>query len=52
MIDPAGNRKLVKRSATQRIDGIVALSMVCGLAARVPGRKGYQFAGRELALSA
>lgn len=33
--DPAGNRKLDKSRATGRIDGLQALAMACGVAARV-----------------
>lgn len=35
--DPAGNRKMNKAKATQRIDPAVALCMACGIAARQPG---------------
>ena len=33
-IDASGNRKLSKRRSREKIDGVVALAMACGLAAR------------------
>jgi hypothetical protein len=33
-MDPAGNRKIDKDKARFRIDGAVALAMVCGLKSR------------------
>ena len=36
--DPAGNRKLIKRHATERIDGMVALAMARGIAEQAASR--------------
>ena len=37
-VDPTGARKLNKRRARARIDGLQALGMAVGIAAREPGR--------------
>lgn len=50
-IDPAGGRKLNKRRARARIDGLQALAMAVGMAAREPGARVYDFS-RPLVLSA
>ncbi len=39
--DPAGNRKPTKAKSLDRIDGIVAAIMACGLAATDEGPKSY-----------
>jgi len=39
--DPAGNRKLDKAKATGRIDGMVALAMALGTAARGTDEGGF-----------
>jgi phage terminase large subunit-like protein len=49
--DPAGSRKPAKNRAIDRIDGIVALVMAIGLAARTPAPPRYDF-NRRLVLSA
>lgn len=41
--DPAGNRKPAKNRAIDRIDGMVALVMACGLHARTPAPARYDF---------
>lgn len=46
--DPSGNRKPAKDRSTGRIDGLVALSMAVGLAARTPGKKRSVYADRGL----
>lgn len=46
--DPSGNRKPAKDRSTGRIDGLVALSMAVGLAARTPGKKRSVYAERGL----
>ena len=43
--DPAGGRKLDKSRSIDRIDGLQALVMACGLAARAPTAQGYQGSG-------
>jgi phage terminase large subunit-like protein len=50
-IDPTGARKLNKRRARARIDGLQALAMAVGLAAREPAPVEYDF-DRPLVLSA
>src|SRR3546814_7998391 len=40
-VDPAGARKLNKARSTDRIDGLQALVMACGLAARDAGPDTY-----------
>lgn len=45
--DPAGNRKPNKARSTDRIDGMAALIMACGIAARDAGPQTYQGAGVE-----
>lgn len=46
--DPSGNRKPTKDRSTGRIDGLVALSMAVGIAARTPGKKRSVYAERGL----
>jgi len=46
--DPSGNRKPAKDRSTGRIDGLVALSMAVGIAARTPGKKRSVYAERGL----
>lgn len=46
--DPSANRKPAKDRSTGRIDGLVALSMAVGLAARTPGKKRSVYADRGL----
>ena len=47
--DPAGNRKLVKGKSSGRIDGMVALAMALGAAAKdQPSDEGYYSGGGEL----
>lgn len=46
--DASGNRKPAKDRSTGRIDGLVALSMAVGLAARTPGKKRSVYAERGL----
>ena len=41
-IDPAGARKLDKAKSSERIDGMVALTMAVGLAARSPNPEAYE----------
>lgn len=41
--DPAGGRKPAKNRAVERIDGLVAAIMACGLAARQPAPPSYDF---------
>src|SRR3546814_17020986 len=43
--DPAGNRKPSKQRSADRIDGMTALIMACGLAARDEGPAVYQGTG-------
>jgi phage terminase large subunit-like protein len=50
-IDPTGARKLNKRRARARIDGLQALAMAVGAAAREPAPPEYDF-NRELVLVA
>ena len=50
-IDPTGARKLNKRRARARIDGLQALGMAVGIAAREPATPQYDF-DRPLVLSA
>jgi phage terminase large subunit-like protein len=50
-IDPTGARKLNKRRARARIDGLQALGMAVGIAARKPPARDYNF-DRPLVLSA
>jgi hypothetical protein len=50
-IDPTGARKLNKRRARARIDGLQALGMAVGIAAREPSPVQYNF-DRPLVLSA
>jgi phage terminase large subunit-like protein len=50
-IDPTGARKLNKRRARARIDGLQALAMAVGIAAREPAAPDYDF-DRPLVLSA
>jgi phage terminase large subunit-like protein len=50
-IDPTGARKLNKRRARARIDGLQALGMAVGIAAREPAAVEYDF-DRPLVLSA
>jgi phage terminase large subunit-like protein len=50
-VDPAGGRKLNKRRARARIDGLQALAMAVGIAAREPSPVEYDF-DRPLVLSA
>jgi phage terminase large subunit-like protein len=42
-IDPAGARKISKSKSVERVDGLVALAMACGLRARQPGPPVYDF---------
>lgn len=50
-IDPAGARKISKRRSIERVDGLVALVMALGLAARAPREPEFDFS-RPLVLSA
>lgn len=43
--DPAGNRKPAKNRSIDKIDGMVALIMACGLASRAETPKVYEFTG-------
>jgi phage terminase large subunit-like protein len=40
--DPAGNRKVTKRRATGRVDGIVAAVMAAGMSLKAEPDKKYQ----------
>jgi len=46
--DPAGNRKLEKAKSNGRIDGLVALAMAVGYAARTPAKKKSVYKSRGL----
>lgn len=50
-MDPAGARKIAKDKSTGRVDGLVALAMACGLAAREPEPMTYDFSGGLLLAS-
>ena len=41
-IDPTGARKIDKAKSTERVDGMVALTMAVGLAARSPNPEAYE----------
>ena len=42
-VDPAGARKVSKRKSTERVDGLVALTMAVGLHSREPAPVEYDF---------